>query len=212
MSIFDRYDEEYKGLSQQITSSLSSLQYDSSAAPQTISLTGGLLKQADSLIKQMEMEARDAGDANLKAICKTYKKSLQSLKRDYEAAAEKANRSDLMGGAGAGGLGGDRGRMAQATDALGRQNETLENARRAMADTEDVALEITEELGRNREKIASARDKVGDVSGMTNQARRLVQSMSKRETQQKIMMYGFAFVLLGSIVLVVYYMGMGKSD
>ena len=45
-----------------------------------------------------------------------------------------------------------------------------------------------------------------DVSGMTNQARRLVQSMSKRETQQKIVMYGFAFVLLGIISLIIYYM------
>jgi hypothetical protein len=41
---------------------------------------------------------------------------------------------------------------------------------------------------------------------MTNTARRLVSSMSKRETQQKIMMYGLAFVLLGAIVVVVYYM------
>lgn len=75
-----------------------------------------------------------------------------------------------------------------------------------MADTEDVALEITEELGRNREKIQSAREKVLDVSGMTNTARRLVSSMSKRETQQKMMMYGLAFVLVGAIIVVIYYM------
>jgi len=89
---------------------------------------------------------------------------------------------------------------------LSRQNDTLTNARRVMAETEDVALEITEELGRNREKIQNARSKVQEVSGMTNTARRLVQSMSKRETQQKIMMYGLAFVLVGAIVVVVYYM------
>lgn len=75
-----------------------------------------------------------------------------------------------------------------------------------MAETEDVALEITEELGRNREKITSARSKVLEVSSMTNQARRLVHSMSKRETQQKIMMYGLAFILIGAIVVVIYYM------
>ena len=62
------------------------------------------------------------------------------------------------------------------------------------------------QLGRNREKIQSARSKVLEVSSMTNQARRLVHSMSKRETQQKIMMYGLAFILIGAIVVVVYYM------
>ena len=213
MSIFDRYDSEYKTLTQQIQTSLASLTYSdsSSDASATLSLSANLLKQADALIKQMDMEARDAGDATLKLRCKTYKGTLKALKADYGAAKEKADRENLMGGAseggGGGGLNGEhKARMVQTNDTLGRQNETLDNARRAMAETEDVALEITEELGRNREKITSARDKVRDVSGMTNQARRLVQSMSKRETQQKIMMYGFAFVLVGAIVLVVYYM------
>ena len=210
MSIFDRYDEEYKGLTQQIQASLSSLSYDTADSATTITLAAGLLKQADALIKQMDMESREAADPSLKALTKTYKKTLQGLKSDYENAKVKADREGLLGGAGgegSGGLNGEhRGRLQDTNDKLGRQNETLDKARRAMAETEDVALEITDELARNREKIQSSRDKVMDVSGMTNQARRLVQSMSKRETQQKIMMYGFAFVLLGIISLIIYYM------
>jgi hypothetical protein len=44
------------------------------------------------------------------------------------------------------GASGDRGRLLDVGSNLQRQNDTLQNARRVMADTEDVALEITEEV------------------------------------------------------------------
>ncbi|GMI17120.1 hypothetical protein TrLO_g13525 [Triparma laevis f. longispina] len=203
MSIFERYDDEYRGLTSQISSKISDLQsYSTGDKSPGLQLTAGLLRQADDLIKQMEVEARGSGDRELQKKTKTYKKTLGSLKADFEACKQQIDRSGLLAGAG----GEDRNRLLQTTDNLGRQNETLDNARRVMAETEDVALEITEELGRNREKITSARSKVLEVSSMTNQARRLVHSMSKRETQQKIMMYGLAFILIGAIVVVIYYM------
>ena len=41
-----------------------------------------------------------------------------------------------------------------------QQNQIIENATRTVAETEEVAIEITQELGRNREKIESAHNKV----------------------------------------------------
>ena len=67
-----------------------------------------------------------------------------------------------------------------------------------MAETESVALEITEELGRHRETISSAHGRVRQVTGMTNRARRIVQSMSRQEVQQKLILYGVA----GAIIIV----------
>ena len=43
---------------------------------------------------------------------------------------------------------------------LARQNDTILNAQRSVTETEEVALEITQELSRNREKIDSAHGKV----------------------------------------------------
>lgn len=43
---------------------------------------------------------------------------------------------------------------------LERQNEMIMNAQRTVAETEEVGLQITEELGRNREKIQSAHSRV----------------------------------------------------
>ncbi len=74
-----------------------------------------------------------------------------------------------------------------------------------MAETEDVALEITSELNRNREKIESAHSKVHQFTGMTDGATRIIQSMSQRDIRQKIVIYGLALIILGAIVFVIYY-------
>ena len=200
-TIFDRYDSEFQNLTGQIRTNISQLDSNSSSGS---SITSSLLKQADDLMKQMNIEARGSGDVTEKEKIATYKKSLQSLKNDFTDARGKLDRDDLFSGS-------DRQKLGDVQSKLNRQTDTLDNARRVMADTEDVAVEITEELGRNRDKIQSSRNKVLEVSGMTNQARRLVQSMSKRELQQRCMMYGLALVLIGAIVVVIYYMGKDKE-
>ena len=69
----------------------------------------------------------------------------------------------------------------RANATLASQNATLENARRVMADTEATAGTITEELARNRETIESAQGRVGELHGMTNSARRTIQTMQRRK-------------------------------
>ena len=62
MSIFERYDNEYRSLLSQITTKISELNtYDDGGGGQSLQICKGLLRQADDLIKQMDMEARDSG-------------------------------------------------------------------------------------------------------------------------------------------------------
>ena len=46
---------------------------------------------------------------------------------------------------------------------LDRQNEAILNATRTVAETEEVGIEITNELARNREKIETGRSRVSFV-------------------------------------------------
>jgi vesicle transport through interaction with t-SNAREs protein 1 len=141
-------------------------------------------------------------------VCKA---RLANLRDDYEAAKNHVDRSSLglnedieLGGGGGGRnnynnrTNGSKERLLSNTDTLQSSSETLAHARSVMAETEGVALEITEELGRHRETITSAHGRVRQVTGMTNRARRIVQSMSRREVQQKLILYGVA----GTIILV----------
>jgi vesicle transport through interaction with t-SNAREs protein 1 len=138
-------------------------------------------------------------------VCKT---RLANLRDDYEAAKSYVDRSSLglynnnnddieLGGRNRNNNGSKQ-HLLSNSQSLQNQSETLANARSIMAETEGVALEITEELGRHRETISSAHGRVRQVTGMTNRARRIVQSMSRREVQQKLILYGVG----GTIILV----------
>lgn len=152
-------------------------------------------------------------------MCKT---RLANLRDDYESAKNHVERSSLgltedieLGGGtrnnnnGRNRSNGSKERLLSNTDSLQQQSDTLANARSIMAETEGVALEITEELGRHRETISSAHGRVRQVTGMTNRARRIVQSMSRREVQQKLILYGVAGTIVLVFLMLVY--GMFKA-
>jgi len=131
------------------------------------------------LIKQMNVEARLVEDRDTKKELlqkvTIWKAQLMNLREDFHA-----TQPTLIGSTEGSSINLRRDGLRKTNDHLSKQNETIERARRVMAETEDVAMEITSELERNREKIASSHQRVADVSGLTNQARRIIQSMQKR--------------------------------
>ena len=215
---FDRYDEEFEELTSQVRRSLQSLKtadIESSSVQTDLQMTSNLLSQCDDLLKQMSVEARGIDDADTKAKClskvRQCKSSLSDLRSEYETENTKFERSALgLGGSGrdgrrGGGLSDEqRDRLLHTNDQIASQNRTLDNARRIMADTEETAMEITSELARNREKIESAHGRVREVSGLTNRARRIVQSMSRREVQQKLAMYMVSGGLILLLIIILF--------
>ena len=189
---FERYDNEFGELLHQIEENINE---DPPSA-----YSENLMQQADDLIKQMALEARSVPDASLKRELLAKVRKLKSQLSSMQSQSEKAglfrtssnahnNREQRL-------------LLQQTEDTLSQQNETLERARRTMQETEQVALEITEELGNNREKIMSAHGRVREVGGMTGRARRILQGMNQRAMQQKMIMYGVAAALgLGFLIL-----------
>jgi len=154
----------------------------------------------------MTIESRSVDDKQIKAECQAVvrvaKGNHANLVDDVKAVQGAFERHSLLQGGSSGDVESGNhksGRNANAAvkehllktnNTLQSQNSTLENARRVMAETEDVALEITEELSRNREAISSASSRVRGVSSLTNRARRVLVSMQRREVQQKMVVYG----------------------
>lgn len=60
------------------------------------------------------------------------------------------------------------------------QNETLINARSAIAETEGVAMGITEDLNRQREMMNSAHGRVKEVSDMAEKGDGILRGMLRR--------------------------------
>jgi len=211
---FERYDSEFESLTQQVQGKISKV--DAGFADSDLKYCHGLLSQCDDLLKQMQIEARTVDNAddkkNFLQKVRACKAKLANLRDDYNSAKTSVERQALLGGdleSGGQSRSGSKqkDRLLQANEQISRQNDTLDRARRVMAETEETAMEITSELGRNREKIQSSHQRVRDVSGLTNQARRIVQSMSRREVQQKLMIYAVGALLVLAIIVIIYSMG-----
>ena len=207
---FERYDVEFNSLTEQVKGTIA-YEDDVENQRKQLKLGANLLTQCDDLIKQMGMEARGVSESAVKRellnkvrVCKA---KLANLRDDYNNAKQNAEREALLGDGEGNGVGnGNRARLMDTNDRLQAQTDTLDRARRIMSETEEVAMEITTELGRNREKIESAHGRVYEVSGMTNQARRLIMSMNRREVQQKLVVYVVAMLLAGAVIFVIYFM------
>jgi hypothetical protein len=198
---FRRYDDEFKNLAEQVKSSLMVEdyveQFHDEEAAEGGKNTSNLLSQCDELLQQMALEARSVPDATEKRELlqqvRTYKSELQSLKDEY-------NKQSLMSARGnkSNGSNQHRERLLQQQDMLQNQNSKIDSARRVLQETEQVALEIGEELANNRTTIESAQGRVRQVSSLTGRAKRVVASMNQRATQQKMVMYG----LCASVIIV----------
>lgn len=203
---FERYDDEFQSLTNQIKSSLRD--------EDNIEFTSSLLSQCDDLLKQMSVEARGVDDSNVKrdllANVRQCKSTLSALRDEFKSKKGAHERAHLL--INAGGPNGNtnesknasKERLLQAHGQLLQQNDTLDRARRVMADTEEVGLEITAELARNRETLETAHGRVREVSGLTNRARRLLQNMSRRAVQQKLALYTIGVIIVFVIGIILW--------
>ena len=133
----------------------------------------GALAQAEAALKACELEAR---------LCEEpgRREALRAAARAKRAALDELRRGALLGrGAGAGGAaeGGERARMTALTAKAQAQNDQLAQARRTLAETEQVAQGVTYDLGRQKETIAATQRKVDDVNADMGYANQLLTSM-----------------------------------
>ena len=168
---------------------------------------------APAQLSDMEREARSIPEPTRRELgnrVRAYKDSLATVKRDLDRAKEKFQRSALMAGstedlAFSDDSRAQHQRLIDTNTRLAAGSDRLEGTRRVLAETEDVALGISEQLHRDRQVISGIRDNTAEVGGFMDQARRIVRSMSRRECQQRCLMAFFALFLIAAIIVIVYF-------
>lgn len=211
-TIFDGYDEEYRTLTGDISKKLSEIaSYEDEKEKKKASIihVGDLLTQAQQLIQQMELEVRSLDAATRRELSKKvdqYKKSLASLSADHKKIREKEEREGLFGDRDGNAASAEqRNRMAAATNKMKGTTDKLAAARKEIADTEEVALAIGEELGRNREKIQATHAKVKGVNEMARRGGNIVGRMSARDKRQRLALSIAAGFIIIAILLLIYF-------
>lgn len=215
---FQRYEEEFQTLTKRVKDSLNSVGGSSGYKDEESEIPsaeeendnnninnnrspGDLLDVCDELLQQMALEARSGvPDAALK---RELLGKVRNYKTDVQYLKDENNKRSLM--ISARGMNASnssqqqhRERLLQQQEMLQNQNHQLDSARRVLQETEQVALEIGEELSSNRATIESASGRVRQVTSLTGRARRVVASMNQRAVQQKMLLYGLA----ASVVIV----------
>ena len=190
--VFDRYDEEFKEMTDQIQKSLD----EEPPSP----YTQNLLQQCGDLLKQMSLEARSLKKPALLQRVKDYKSKHAQLLQQFE-------RESLLAGRPSGeDSRSHQERMKQTENMISNQNDTLERSLRSIQETEQLAMEITDELGNNRETLMSAHGRVKEVSSLTGRARRLLNTMTARAIQQKMVLYAVGAGLLFAFIVIIWMM------
>lgn len=172
------------------------------------------MREADGVIKRMDMEARSLPSDRARVLAskvKEYKADLASLREQFKQAAATAGASDAARAEL--GLGGDyyttsagqRDRTLQSTERLQKTTERLALGKQQLAETEELGVTILGDLARQRETIIHARDTLHGADDNISKARRLLSTMSKRIVANKIIMFGISAFLLLGIILVIYY-------
>ncbi len=81
----------------------------------------------------------------------------------------------------------------------------IANATKTVYETEEVGMEITNELAKNRSKIEASQAKATEFTGMTDVARRMLGSMQRRDVRQKFILAFIAIVLIIAIAVTIAY-------
>merc|ERR1712188_22686 len=214
-AIFDGYEREYCELSTQLgrkINQLGSLSGDM-RSQKSRDITNDL-SEADALIRRMDLEARSLPPDKknpLLSKLREYKADLSKLKSDAKKSTstnpDLSNRAEL-------GLVGDhwsassaaqRERLLATTDRINRAGDNIKQSRQTLLETEELGVNILQDLHRQRETITHARDTLHGVDDNITKSRKILSVMARRIMQNKAIMFGIIMLLVGSIGLVIYF-------
>lgn len=214
-ALFTQYENEYcnksTDISRKITAA-SSLSGD--PRKKKVAEVEADIKDADTVIKKMDMEARSVAPDRCRQLqnkVKEYKADLASLKEQLAKAkasvpggdaarAELGLSSDYASSSQA-----QRDRMLTATQRLEQSNDRLQQGKKLLVETEELGTGILSNLSAQRESIVHARDTLHGADDNITKARKILSNMSKRMMQNKLIMLGIIAFLILAIALIIYF-------
>lgn len=88
----------------------------------------------------------------------------------------------------------------------------LLEAQQSLADTENVALDITSELSRQRETIHGAHEKIRETGGILGTTARILRTLQRREMQRKALIWFVIALMVFVIIIIIYFSFGGGSE
>ena len=208
-SMFDSYEEQFVAACSNVSQKLETLvRVGSDGDTFAVDRVEKELDGAVKLLRQMEIESRTSGSniKEKKQKVAEFGQQVQQLRTQLQQLRNTNDRAELFQGSEHGAkLAQEAQRFEQVTDQMEKQTETLLESRRTLAETEEVAMGITENLASNRQSILSAHEKVHVTGGFIGQSQSLLRRMQLRESRRKIVVYGVFVVLAITFLILIYF-------
>ena len=167
---FQQYDSEFRSISAALPAR--TLELRSSEEPRRSKLAKQIeldLRQLDNLVKQLELEVRS--DPELRP----HKQRVKDYRAKVKEHRETVERAELLGPVGAS----DATRSAERSLRTAQAGvDRLAQAKRTIAETEDTAAGILEELADQRATIARAHGRVKETNDDITEAKGVLKGMS----------------------------------
>lgn len=211
-ALFNQYENEYCNKSTDISRKISAItNLSGDLRRRKVAEVEGDIRDADQVIKRMDMEARSVPPEKSRQLLvkvKEYKADLSALKDELKKASSSASAGDAARAEL--GLGGDysnsaaqRDRMLVASERLNKTTERLTQGRQQLYEAEELGVTILQDLARQRETIVHARDTLHGTDDNITKARKILSNMSKRIFTNKIIMFGISAFLIFAIILII---------
>mmetsp|Transcript_16734 Transcript_16734/g.25130 ORF Transcript_16734/g.25130 Transcript_16734/m.25130 type:complete len:186 (-) Transcript_16734:79-636(-) len=180
MSVYDAYISEITSLCDSIRTNIDEFKHRESGTESCETRIDALFSQASNLVRELEVEIRSMDAATRKtasdAIGK-HKSDMLALRSEFESARTSKQRSNLIGTKSSA----EQNRYLSTNERLNKQSQAIANITQTVAETEEVGLNITQQLGSNREKIGMVHGKVNELDGDLDRADTIANGMLKRE-------------------------------
>ncbi|KAH3850852.1 vesicle transport through interaction with t-SNAREs homolog 1B-like isoform X1 [Dreissena polymorpha] len=167
------------------------------------------LEEANFLMHEMENEAKIAPvqyRTQMLGRLRQFKRNLEDLTRDLKRKKE-------VGFSSADNLGLDRddrleasqrNRLIQGTQSLNRTSESIARSQQIAAETDQVGVEIIDELGRQREVLTRTKGRLQDTDAELGKSRKILKTMAMRIMTNKMILIVIILLELGILGLIVY--------
>ncbi|KAI5558900.1 hypothetical protein BDE02_17G073300 [Populus trichocarpa] len=214
--IFEGYERQYCELSANLSRKCTAaLALDREQKKQKISEIRAGLEDAESLIRKMDMEARNL-QPNVKAVLlaklREYKSDLNNLKTEVKRIGSgnlnAAARDELLEAGMANSLtasADQRSRLMMTTERLNQSGDRIKDSRRTMLETEELGVSILQDLHQQRQSLLHAHDTLHGVDGNIGKSKRVLTAMSRRINKNKWIIGAVIAVLVVVISLILYF-------
>lgn len=207
-----QYCEESASLSRKCTVASA---LDGEKKKQRLSEIQSGVQEAESLIRRMDLEARNmppSVKAGLLAKLREYKSDLNNLKSELKRIsapnARQTTKEELLESGMADTLAvstDQRGRLMMTTERLNQSTDRIKESRRTMLETEELGVSILQDLHQQRQSLLHAHDTLHGVDDNVGKSKKILAAMSKRMDRNKWIIGGIISTLVVAILIILYF-------